>query len=507
MKRDLDQFRHREFDLLVIGGGITGAGAALDAAARGLQVALVEKGDFAGGTSSVSSKLVHGGFRYLEHGQFRWVRESLQERRCLLANAPHLVQPLAFVVPIYQDSRVPRWKLRLGLTCYDWLAGEANLGRSRPLTCRVIKRAVPWLRTEGLIGGAGYWDAQMEDARLCLEVVATAAASGACVANYLEVVGFQYANGLISGAAVVDRLSQDRFFIGARQVLNASGPWVSSLCRLARDSATAVLRPTKGVHVILPGLGLSAALLLFHPRDGRVFFVIPWLRRTLVGTTDTECDESPDHLSVCREDIDYLLEGLNHFFRSAPGPEAVINTFAGLRPLLAAEADGPSALPREHRIFRSSNGLLSVAGGKYTTYRLMAEEIVDEVERALGKRSYRRGATRRLKLHGVPDEDWPRYFNRTWRELERSFAVSPVTAQHLVRRYGSYARAVAAYVAKDKSLAAPIIAGEPDLSAELAYQRDQEMAIYPDDHLLRRTRLGLFHPELLNYLRSPLGRG
>ncbi len=495
MRRDLDALRDRRFDLLVIGGGITGAGVALDATLRGLAVALVDKRDFASGTSSVSSKLIHGGLRYLEHGRIGLVRESLRERKRLLRNAPHLVQPLRFVVPVYRGARVPRWTLRLGLMLYDLLAGRENLRRSRTLSRKRIEVEFPALRSNALVGGAAYFDAQMDDARLCLEVIMTAAVNGACVANYVEVIAFEHKGGKIAGARVVDRVAGREFVIRARQVLNAAGPWVDALGRLAGDPDTPHLQPTKGVHLILPDQRLPAALLLLHPRDGRVFFVIPWLGRTLLGTTDTFTDEPPDKLHVTEQDRTYLLEGFNHHFQTAVVSADVINTFVGLRPLIRSRPGEPSALTREFRIFRSLSGLLSVAGGKYTTYRHMAEVIVDEVERSLGRRS-RLCTTSDCKLIGAPEGEWEPFLTKTTRHLQDRFSLPASTADHLVRRYGRRAAEVAAYAEREPALVKPIILGEADLRIEILYQRDHEMALFPEDHLLRRTRLGLFHPEL-----------
>ncbi len=497
MKRDLQRLRDGRFDLLVIGGGITGAGAALDAAARGLSVALVDKGDFAGGTSSVSSKLIHGGLRYLEHGAIRLVREALHERGRLLRNAPHLVQPLRFIVPVYRGSRTPRWKLRLGLTAYDLLAGEENIGRSRALSPLELGRQLPHLRGKDLLGGLQYYDAQMDDARLCIEVIMTAANNyGACVANYVEVTGFERTGEQITAARVLDRVSGLELTVHARQVLNAAGPWIDRVCRLAGAATSAQLRPTKGVHLILPDLGLPAALLLFHPRDGRVFFVIPWFRRTLVGTTDTFSEESPDQLSATAEDVRYLLEGYNHFFDSPFDESAVINTFVGLRPLLAGRPGEPSALSREFALIHSPGGLLSVAGGKYTTYRHMAERAVDEVERLLGRR-WHRHLTADLRLEGAPAGNWLPFRQAMAGRLAAERKLDAGTILHLIDRYGRRATDVVNLVRHDSKLAEPVLPGEPEIEAELVCQRDHEMALFPADHLLRRTHLGLFHPRLL----------
>ena len=494
MKRILDELTDGPLDLLVLGGGITGAGVALDAALRGLRVALIDKGDFASGTSSVSSKLAHGGLRYLEHGDFPLVYEALHERHLLLRNAPHLVRPLRFVLPFYKGGRVPPWKWRLGLTLYDVLAGSGNIHRSRGLDRGRLLREFPGLRGDNLVGGAAYHDAQMDDARVCLEVVKTAVAHGARVANYVEAVAFERREGIIRGVRAVDRVGGRELAIEARQVLNATGPWVDAVCRLAGDAGEPHLRPTKGVHLVVPERGLTSAFLLLHPRDGRVFFVIPWLGKTLVGTTDTEDVTAPDELTVTPADIDYLLEGHNHHLRPALSAGDVLGHFVGLRPLLRSRPAEPSSVSREFRLFGSPSGLLSVAGGKYTTYRHMAEVITDAVVQRLGLR--RRCHTRLQRLDGAPEEPWPTFRQRTVAGFERA-GLAPASARHLVDRYGRRAPEVFAYIEAEPALARCAHPDEPDLAAEFAYQRDHEMALFPADFLLRRTRLGLFHPDRL----------
>ena len=504
MKRDVAALRDGTFDLVVLGGGITGAGVALDATLRGHRVALIDKGDFASSTSSASSKLVHGGLRYLEQGDLRLVSEALHERRLLLRNAPHLVHPLRFVVPFYRGSRVPPWKWRLGLALYDLLAGEGNLRRSHVLPRAALGRAYPSLSAEGLRGGAAYYDAQMDDARLCIEVVRTAARQGAVVANYVEATAFETQGGRIAAVRAVDRVGGAELTIRGRQVLNAAGPWVDAVCRLAGDESGPHLRPTKGVHLVLPDLGLRDAFLLLHPDDGRVFFVIPWHPgvppgagpvHTLLGTTDTLCDTSPDALTVTPADVEYLLRGYNRHFAPPLRAADVQSAFAGLRPLIRARPGAPSALSREFAVFESPSGLLSVAGGKYTTYRHMAEVVTDAVEQRLGRR--RRVRTRHFLLDGAPARPWSEFARSETAVLRARFGLSAEAAAHLVQRYGLRARDVAGYVERDPALARPAVEGEPDLAAEFAYQRDQEMAMYPADHLLRRTRLALFRPELM----------
>jgi glycerol-3-phosphate dehydrogenase len=494
MHRDVSALAAERFDLLVVGGGVTGAGAALDAALRGLRTALIDKGDFASGTSSVSSKLVHGGIRYLEHGDFRLVYEALHERRRLLRNAPHLVRPLRFVLPFYAGARVPAWKWRVGLTLYDLLAGGGNLGRHRTVTSRRLRQEFTGLRDDGLCGGAEFYDAQMDDARLCVEVVRTAALHGAVVANYVEAVGFDFAEGKITGVRARDRLGGGELVIQAQQVLNAAGPWGDAVRRLAGDAAGPRLRPTKGVHLVAPGRGLAAAFLLLHPSDGRVFFVIPWFGKTLIGTTDTPCDDAPDALAVTSDDVAYLLQGHNNYFSPPLTESDLLGRFAGVRPLVSARLGEPSDLSREFALSASPSGLLTVSGGKYTTYRRMAEVVVDEVARRLGVR--RRSRTRDFRLDGAPRRPWEEFEPAAVARLRAEYAVDEAAARHLTGRYGRRAGAVAAYLARDPQLRRRVVPDEPDLLAEFAYQHDHEMAMTPADFLLRRTRLGQFRPDL-----------
>lgn len=510
MKRLLDRFKDETFDLLVLGGGITGAGVALDAVLRGWRVALIDKGDFASGTSSVSSKLVHGGLRYLEHGEFRLVHEALHERRVLLRNAPHLVQPLRFVIPVYRGARLPPWKWRLGLTLYDLLAGRDNLRRSQPLRAAELRRAAPSLARAELLGGASYFDAQMDDARLCLAVVRTAALRGAIVANYVEALALLKNGSQVAGVQAVDRLGGGEFAIRARVVVNAAGPWVDAVSRLADRDSGPFLQPTKGVHVIVPNrAGLTSAFLLLHPRDGRVFFIIPWLAevhageapnasKLLIGTTDTFGNEAPDGLTVTPEEVSYLLDGCNRYLQPALTPNDVLGSFAGLRPLIRARPGEPSSLSREFHIATAPSGLISVAGGKYTTYRCMAEAVTNAVEERLGRRHYCR--TRDCPLDGAPPLPWEDYLPQAVGKLQGAGGLSKSAARHLVRRYGTRAFAVAGHLERFPELIEPVAEGEPDLQVEWLYQREHEMALFPADHLLRRSRLGLYRP---NVLRAP----
>jgi glycerol-3-phosphate dehydrogenase len=493
------------FDLLIVGGGITGAGVALDAAQRGLKVALVDKGDFASATSSASSKLVHGGLRYLERAQLRLVYEALAERRRLLRNAPHFVWPLRFVLPFYRDARLPRWKGRIGLWLYDLLAGSHNLQRSRDLSALQLCRSFPALRTNGLLGAAAYYDAQMDDARLCLDVVRTADQLGANIANYVEVEHIDLARtGGFAEVALRDRMSGEAISARARQVLNAAGPWVDAVRRLAGTTGAAPeLEPTKGAHVIIAGTPFAAgggsqsrnsAFTLLHPHDGRVFFVLPWMGHTLLGTTDTFCVEPADALRVTIAEEQYLLDGYNHYFQAPLKLGDVRGRFAGLRPLLRSRPSDPSARSREFRIIEDRNGLLSVAGGKWTTYRGMAESITDRIA---GRRGCaRKCRTAQLCLHSAPATAWSDYAIHESAEIAIEFGYSQALSAHLVNRYGRHARSVATTI-RERNGCQPVVAGEPDVVGEWEYQRREEMALTRADHLLRRSRIGMWHEDLL----------
>jgi glycerol-3-phosphate dehydrogenase len=385
----------RHFDLLVIGGGITGAGIARDAARRGLAVALVEREDFASGTSSRSSRLIHGGVRYLEHGYLRLVFEASRERRRLLSNAPGLVRPLRFTWPVYRGARVKRWQLSAALTLYDALALFRNVGRHDRLRAAEVLEAEPGLSTEGLRGGATYWDAATDDARLTLANALDAGHASATILNYAEVAELTRAatNGLVDGALVRDRLSGATVRVQARVVFNAAGPWTDEITRLEDPRAGAAVRGTKGVHIAVPAarVGNRAAVTMLSPDDGRVMFTLPSGTHTIIGTTDTVSNEHPHEVRASRADVRYLLSAANRFFPAASLTDAdVVAAWAGIRPLVARTNKGdPASASREHAITRSPRGVLAVTGGKLTTFRAMAEQCVDAVVRSLGKKARR----------------------------------------------------------------------------------------------------------------------
>lgn len=390
--RALDDLARGPFDALVIGGGITGAGIARDAALRGLRVALIDKGDFASGTSSRSSRLIHGGVRYLEHGHLHLVFEASAERRRLLRLAPHLVRPLAFTWPVYDGQRLSRWTLSAGLTLYDALALFRNVARHERLDTATTIEREPRLARRGLRGAVRYFDAATDDARLTLANVLDAVTLGAVAANHVVFTGASRDAGGIHMARVEDSLSGDRMEIRARALVNAAGPWtdqVRDLEGVGRRGA-ARIQGSKGTHIAVPRdrIGNHDAITLLHPRDERVMFVLPAGDHAIIGTTDTFTNESPDEVRPSEGDVTYLLEAANAYFPDAAlGRSDVISAWAGIRPLMPSRGSAVQA-SREHAIDRG-DGVVTITGGKLTTYRVMACQVVDALESALGRRRSR----------------------------------------------------------------------------------------------------------------------
>jgi glycerol-3-phosphate dehydrogenase len=479
------------FDLLVIGGGINGAGVAREAALRGLKTALVDKGDFGCGTSSRSSKLIHGGFRYLETGDFGLVLEASRERDLLRRRlAPHLVTPLPFFFPVYRGGPLPLWKLRVGLLLYDLLAAFRNIERHRIVHVAGARETEPGLRTEGLRGGALYFDCFADDARLVLENVLGAEQAGAVCMNYVGVEALEKdAHGRLAGARVRD-LDRDggSFEVSARAIVNATGPWLDRVRALDDPRATPILRPTKGVHLVVPRerVGNRHAIVLHAVRDARILFVIPWQDHTIVGTTDTDYEGSPDALAADAKDVDYLLETLNfHFPRAHLKERDVTSAFAGLRPLVAGtQAEAPSEVSREEAILESGSGLLSLGGGKLTTYRRVAIRVVDRVAKALRRRfgieTRPRSGTESLPLPGG-----------TTVSMDGEQRVRAQVVDFLRERYGARARELISLVASVPVLAEPLVPEADDLRAEVAFAAESEMALRVDDVLRRRTHVAL----------------
>nr|WP_217442835.1 glycerol-3-phosphate dehydrogenase [Myxococcus sp. CA033] len=481
-----------EFDVLVIGGGVTGAGTARDAVLRGLKVALVEREDFASGTSSRSSRLIHGGLRYLEHGHLGLVFESSIERQRLLKLAPHLVRPLAFVWPVYAGARVPRWKLNAGLMLYDALSLFRNVKGYKRLNREQLHAAEPALRTDELKGGARYYDAATDDARLTLANALGASESGAVVLNHASVQRLTVVDGHARGAVVVDHLTGQELTVRARAIVNATGPWSDEIRKLdASGGNVHAVRGSKGVHISVPRerLGNHDALTLLSPKDGRVMFVLPADGFTIIGTTETSTRAHPAEVRASETDVAYLLESANAFFPEAHLTRAdVVSAWAGIRPLSATGYHGTQADPgsasREHHIDVSPTGVLAISGGKLTTYRVMARDVVDAVERQLGQ-PRRKSPTETLPL---PGGDIPRMDAEL--AAARETIGDAATATHLVRAYGSRWRRVWDLTREDAALARPLAEGLPYRAAEAVWGVTHEFVHSLSDLLIRRLKVG-----------------
>ena len=488
------------WDLLVIGGGITGAAAARDAAGRGLRVALVDSGDLARGTSSRSSRLIHGGLRYLETGNLKLVFEASAERRRLLDLASHLVHPLPFLFPVFRKGPVGFRKLQAGMWLYDGLSLFRNIARHRMLSRDAARQEEPHLRTDGLVGAAVYYDASVDDARLTLANARGAHEAGAAVVPYAEVVGFLKDGKGLAGARVRDCLIEgvDSVAVRARVVLNATGPWSDAVRRLADAGIRPRLRPTKGVHILVrrDRLGNRHAITFQSPVDGRVMFVLPWGDFSYVGTTDTDYAGSPAEVRADADDVRYLLDSANSIFPDARlTGDDVVSTWAGIRPLLSPR--GPeggmaaSATSREHEIWRDRGGLLNIAGGKLTTYRVMAEQAVDVAARTL-KEEHRvesgHSPTADLRLPGDPQEPWEPFRDRVVSDAVAA-GLGADTGEHLARAYGEDAAALLAAVRGDAALAGRLMEGHPYVWAEVAHAVRAEMAMTLDDVMTRRLHL------------------
>jgi glycerol-3-phosphate dehydrogenase len=481
-----------EYDLIVIGAGITGAGVAALAAHRGWRVLVVDAGDVAAATSSRSSRLIHGGLRYLETGDFRLVFEALSERRALLRLAPHLVRPLRFLFPVWRRGPVGYRKLQAGMWLYDTLSLYRGVGRHRMLRRRALLEDEPGLRAEGLRGGAAYFDAAVDDARLTLAVARRAHERGADVVTHARVEALIHEGPRVAGVELVDALTGESHRARGRVVVNAAGPWSDALRRLADPAAAARLRPTKGVHILVPRerLGNRHAVIFPSPVDGRIMFVLPWGRFAYVGTTDTDIAGDPGEARADGDDVAYLLASANGLFPGATLTEAdVLSTWTGVRPMLAGNADVPAgATSREHEVWRESETLVNIAGGKLTTFRVMARDVMEAVEEVLGPPSADRHDDE--PLPGAP----PSGEEALLEELSAhpgGAGLPEGALERLAQRYGSDAAAVLDLIAGDPSLARPLVDGHPCTAAEIVLAARGEMAVTLEDALRRRT--GVFY--------------
>jgi len=481
-----------EFDLLVIGGGATGCGIALDAATRGLRVALVERDDFAQGTSSKSTKLVHGGVRYLEKAilkadrdQFDLVREGLRERGRLLRNAPHLAHAIRLMTPVrtwFQAAYI-----FAGLVLYDLLAGRLSLGRSRIVGRAKAQKLFPQLDLDGYVAAVVYYDGQFNDARMAVALARTAAAHGAVCANHVEATGLLKDGGRIRGAHVRDRLGGGAWTIKARGVVNATGPFADAIRRMDDPAAASMLKASSGIHILLAAGTTPPDLSLMIPstEDGRVLFMIPWQGHVLFGTTDEpaaiEFDPAP-----AGKDVDYLLRYASAYLRRPVSRQDILAVWNGLRPLVFdPKKKNTQELARTHVLDMSASGLLTMAGGKWTSYRSMAEDAVDAACAAFGLGNGRACATRELRLLGSRA-----YLPDAWRDLAAREGLDPALARSLCALYGDEAKRVLE-LGRKLDLMHPLHPAHPYIGAEVAFAVRHEMAVHLGDVLLRRLPLGL----------------
>lgn len=498
----LQALREEEFDLVVIGGGITGAGVVLDAAARGMRAALVEAGDFAEGTSSKSSKLVHGGLRYLQQGEINLVYQALRERRRLLRNAPHLVEIIPFLIPMFGKGGVLPAKISRLLGAAMWgydITGGWRIGKlHKRLDRDETLSYMPTLPADRLASSYLYYDATADDARLVLSVLRTAALShGAVVANRTPAVGItKDATGRINGVAVRPDVpgTDQEFTVSTRAVVNAAGVWTDDIRAQDEGVNPGSIRPAKGIHVTVPWEKVrnQVAVVVPVPGDRRSVFVVPHGNLTYIGTTDTDYSGPLDDPQCTPEDVAYLLDAINGSITTELTVADVTGSWAGLRPLVASGADGRTAdLSRMHRVMLSDSGLVTITGGKLTTYREMASDTVDEVidkihSTDVGFAGWGSSTTARLQLIGAAGHD-------TVLEARRTFPSVPVhTAEHLASRYGGEARALMAMIEKDPTLAEPLVDGLQYVAAEAVFAARHEMACSITDVLSRRTRALIF---------------
>ncbi len=481
----------RQFDVLVVGGGVTGSGVALDAATRGLTVALVEQRDFASGTSSRSSKLMHGGLRYLEQFDFALVREALRERELAMTRlAPHLVKPIRFLYPL-KHRFWERPYVTAGLTMYSTLGGPNSLPGFKELTRTGALRLVPALRKDALTGALMYYDAQVDDARHTLTLARTAAAYGATVLNSARLTGLELAGERVVGATVENVETGDRVTVDAAVVINCTGVWTDDIQRMSGGRGRFHVRASKGVHLVVPRDRINSEVGLILRTSTSVLFVIPWTTHWIIGTTDTDWNLDLAHPAASKADIDYLLEQVNSVLTHPITPEDIQGVYAGLRPLLAGEDEATSQLSREHAVARPQPGLISIAGGKYTTYRVMAADAVDAAREDIGP-GVADSVTEHIPLLGA--DGYHALVNQLDR-LARKVDLPVWRLTDLLNRYGSLVHELFELAAADHSLLDPLPGAEEYLKVEVLYAATHEAALHLDDLLARRTRISIETPD------------
>ncbi len=496
-QRQIDALDRRSdpWDFIIIGGGATGLGTAIEAAARGYDPLLLEMHDFAKATSSRSTKLVHGGVRYLEQGNVSLVLEALKERGLLQKNAPHLVHNLPFVVPNYDWWEGPYYGI--GLKLYDVLAGRQNFGRSKNLNRKETLKHLPTIEPEGLRGGVIYYDGQFDDARLAVNMAQTAVEQGGVAINYMKVTDLTKSHGVVDGVQAQCQETGTEYHIEGRAVINATGIFTDTIREMDDPDAPSTLRPSQGVHIVLDRSFLPGDSAIMVPKtdDGRILFAIPWHDRLVVGTTDTPVDEVSLEPTPTQDELDFLLEHAQRYLVNDPGPEDVLSTFAGIRPLVAppsSSGEETSEISREHQLHISNSGLVTISGGKWTTYRKMAQDTIDQAA-TLADLDERSSVTRDLHIHG-------------WHEHADQFGD--------LEMYGSDAVEIKELMSDDPSLESPLDDRLPIRGAQVVWAARHEMARTVEDVLSRRTRSLLLNaqasidvaPQVAELMAEEMGR-
>ncbi|TVQ68006.1 MAG: glycerol-3-phosphate dehydrogenase/oxidase [Balneolaceae bacterium] len=455
------------FDIIIVGGGATGLGAAVDAATRGYSTLLLEQHDFSKGTSSRSTKLVHGGVRYLQQGNVSLVLEALRERGLMIQNAPHLVRNQSFIVPNYDWWEGPFYGV--GMKVYDMLAGKLGLGPSKHLSLENTTERLPTLETNGLRGGVIYYDGQFDDSRLAVNLVQTAAENGAHMLNYTRVAGLTKSNNMTDGVKVVDELSGDTFEVSGRCVINATGVFTDQVLKMDDPEAESIISPSQGVHLVIdkefsPG---DSAIMVPHTDDGRVLFAVPWNGKIVLGTTDTPVDSVDLEPVAFEEEIEFILKHAAQYLSKDPKREDVRSVFAGLRPLVTSgDSKSTASLSRDHTLMVSDSGLVTITGGKWTTYRKMAQDTIDQAAMVAGL-NMKECVTENLRIHG-------------WlKNVDKSDPLHP---------YGSDRVAIRKIISAQPELGEPLHERLPYLKAEVVWAVREEMAMTVEDVLSRRTR-------------------
>ena len=485
----------QHLDVCIIGGGINGAGIALDATLRGLQVGLFEQFAFGYGASTATSKLAHGGLRYLEHRQFHLVKESLNERNFLLTKAPHLVKPLQFYVPIYKQSKWKHWELRIGLKLYDWMQTQRVMPSHHMIKKNQLAIDVPWLNQTDLMACGSYFDAQMADHRLIMELLLMAHNEGALIHNYTKADNIQKT----SSGVGIDLLREDKYIgsIHANSVILATGAWNNQF------SDFSLVKPTKGIHIVLPDMDLSVALLLMTPGDDRVFFMMPWYGKTLVGTTDQKDDSKYNSPRVEHAEVQYLLDAVNAYHTKRTWTiNDVYGVFCGYRPLIDTNETHPSKQSREESYVWLNNRVLSVSGGKYTTYRSMAEHAVNLIQNKLfSGRLLSKSNTKILGFLGALDmSDWPSETQLS--QFSDRYRLSRESMIHLIETYGMLYKEILSTISYQPESSIRFDIELPMILAELKYAISKEWVRELDDFLMRRTYYGIMHYNEPDFLRS-----